>query len=436
MDAALITQVIGTGRIRPAAESSHVLGNHGSHEVFPESEEEIAAVLRAAHEQGWTVIPMGGGTKRGFGGTEEKADILLGLSDCRGIAEYEPGDMTVTVKPGTTIQEINAHLAAHGQMLPLDPYWPRHATIGGVVAANDSGPKRLRYGSARDHVIGMRVVYPDGRLIRTGGKVVKNVAGYDMNKLFIGSMGTLGVMSEITMKLRPLPPFQTLLLLAFSRSDFTLIRSFAVSLLDSLLEPVSMEFLSPAVHRNMNGGHGYALAIAFEDEEKAVRYQEEWVKARLPADAEIQSWEQEEAAEWWMRFARLPPSGVSSGDREETLAVKIGSKNLDVLEIVRACHDVGERYGLAAQAHGGVGHGITRVYVTGNPTLFASYLTEIRSLAESRGGYAVVQHASLERRRELDVWGRKPAAVSLMEGIKRSIDPRRVLNPNRFIGGI
>ncbi|NNV01745.1 MULTISPECIES: FAD-binding oxidoreductase [Bacillales] len=436
MDATLISQVIGTGSIRPAANSSHVLGNHGLYEVFPETEEEIAAVLRAAYEQGWTVIPMGGGTKRGFGGTEANTDILLGLSAFRGIVDYAPGDMTVTVKPGTTIQEINTHLAAHGQMLPFDPYWPRHATVGGVVAANDSGPKRMRYGSVRDHVIGMRVVYPNGRIIRTGGKVVKNVAGYDMNKLFIGSMGTLGVMSEITLKLRPLPPFQTLLLLAFSRSDFTQIRSFAVSLLDSLMEPVSMEFLSPAVNQYMSGGNGYALAIAFEDEEKAVRYQEEWVKARLPKDTEILSWEQEEAAEWWMRFARLPPSALSSGDGEETMAIKIGSKNLDVLEIVKTCHELGERYDLAVQTHGGVGHGITRVYLRGNPAHFAAYLTEIRSLAESRGGYAVIQHATLKQRRELDVWGRQPAAFFLMEGIKRTIDPRRVLNPNRFIGGI
>jgi glycolate oxidase FAD binding subunit len=437
MTAVAITEAITVGKIRPAAEPSHVLGNHGSYEVFPETEEEIAAVLRAAHEHSLSVIPMGGGTKRGFGGTVDTADILLCLSSCRGIVEYSPGDMTVTIRAGTTIREIAEHLAVHGQMLPMDPSWPDDATIGGVVAAHDSGPKRLRYGSARDHVIGMRVVYPDGRIIRTGGKVVKNVAGYDMNKLFIGSMGTLGIISEITLKLRPIPPCQSLLLLTFSNSDFATIRSFVIDFLDSTMEPVALEFLSPSLHETCGGRDGYALAIAFEDVEKAVRYQEEWVKAHAPQGTEIQLHKQEEAAHWWSRFSRLAPSGVLlAGCAEPEMALKIGSRNLDVLEIVKSCHDLGERYGLSVKAHGGPGHGISRVFVKGNQALFASYLTEIRSLAESRGGYAVVQHASLDLRRELEVWGGKPAGFSLLQGIKRSIDPRNVLNPNRFVGGI
>lgn len=384
---ALLTKFLGAKKVRLAAETSHVLGNHGSYEVFPDSEEEIAAVLRAAHEQKWTVIPMGKGTKRGFGGTKEKADILLHLSRFQGIVEYSPNDMTVTVKPGTTIQEMTARLSAHGQMLPLDPAWPEQATIGGVVAANDSGPKRLRYGSARDHVIGMRVVYPDGRIIRTGGKVVKNVAGYDMNKLFIGSMGTLAVISEITLKLRPLPPFQCLLILSFPDGDLDKIRSFAISLLDSLLEPVSLELLSPAVHQAMNDGKGYALAIAFEDEEKAVRYQAEWVMARLPKEADLQTWEQEGAVDWWRRFSRLAPSAAISAAQEESLlAVKIGSQNMDVLDIVRTCHELGEQFDIPVQVHGGVGHGITaRICKETRHSLRLSSKRSVRSPKENEG---------------------------------------------------
>ncbi|NGQ96687.1 FAD-binding oxidoreductase [Brevibacillus sp. SYP-B805] len=437
MAAMAITKAITVGKIRPAAEPLHVLGNHGAYEVFPETEEEIAAVLQAAHAHSLSVIPMGGGTKRGWGGTLEKADILLCLSSCRGIVEYSPGDMTVTVKAGTTIREIAEQLAVHGQMLPLDPFWPDAATIGGVVAANDSGPKRLRYGSARDHVIGLRVVYPDGRVIRTGGKVVKNVAGYDMSKLFIGSMGTLGVMSEITLKLRPVPPCQSLLLLAFPNADFPAIRSFVLAVLDSTMEPVSLELLSPALHQAMNGRDGYALAIALEDGEKAVRYQEEWLIAHAPPGTEIRSWRQEEAAHWWSRFYRMFPSGVSPADRQAAeMALKIGSRNLDVLELVKTCHDLGERHGLAVEGHGGLGHGISRVYVKGDPARFAAYLQEVRTAAEERGGYAVVQHASLAVRRQLDVWGRPPAGFSLMQGVKRAIDPRQVCSPNRFVGGI
>ncbi|MDA6161842.1 FAD-binding oxidoreductase, partial [Escherichia coli] len=108
--------------------------------------------------------------------------------------------MTVTVRSGTRFKDLQDYLAKHNQKISLDPFWPENATIGGIIAANESGPKRLGYGSARDAVIGLRTVYPDGKVIRSGGRVVKNVAGYDMNKLFIGSMGTLGVISEITLK--------------------------------------------------------------------------------------------------------------------------------------------------------------------------------------------------------------------------------------------
>ena len=138
------------GKIQRAEEQSHFLGNHGSYIAFPETEEEIASIVKTAHDHRLSVITMGGGTKRGYGGVEEKGDILLCLSACKGIVEYSPGDMTLTVRPGTTMKEIEEKLAAHKQMLPIDPAWPEYATIGGVVAANDSGAKRLRYGSARD----------------------------------------------------------------------------------------------------------------------------------------------------------------------------------------------------------------------------------------------------------------------------------------------
>src|SRR5690606_11710977 len=158
---------------------------------------------------------VAGGTKRGYGGTLQQADILLSLEKYKGIVEHSVGDLTLTVKAGTTLKEISDELAKKGQRLPLDTPWPEYATIGGILSANDSGPKRLLHGSGRDLVIGTRIVYADGRVIRTGGKTVKNVAGYDMNKLFIGAMGTLGVISEVTVKLRPLPKYEGLVLLHF-----------------------------------------------------------------------------------------------------------------------------------------------------------------------------------------------------------------------------
>lgn len=438
MVSSTIYQVLPKEQLESVQRDPDPLGNQGSVAAYPETEEQIAQILKYAHENNVKVIPVGGGTKRGFGGTEERADLLLSFRAYKGIIEYSQGDMTITVKAGTTIKEIAEFLKPNHQMLPLDPAWPEWATIGGVAAANDSGPKRCRYGSARDLVIGMRIVYPDGRIIRTGGKVVKNVAGYDMNKLFVGSMGTLGIISEITLKLRPMPKFESLSLLTFpQQADMSIIRSFCIGLLNSHLEPVSLELLSPVLNERLNGKNGYALAIAFEDMEKSVRYQEDWVKSHQPADTDRILLNGEEAAAWWNRFAQISPHGAAGTVHYGTEAtLKLGSKNLDALELIHECHQLGERSGLWIEGHGGAGHGLSKVYMKGDQAQLSSFVQEIRSLAEAKGGYAILQHASLALRREAGVWGKKPVYFPLLEGIKKTIDPRQVLNAKRFIGGI
>ncbi|MFM1653567.1 FAD-binding oxidoreductase [Brevibacillus sp. B_LB10_24] len=432
-----LDQLFAEEKIHVTPGEFHPLGNNGQWMAYPDSEGQISAILQHANERGLRVIPMGGGTKRGFGGTEERAELLLSLSRHRGIVEYSKGDLTITVKAGTTIKEIADYLKMNKQMLPIDPFWPEHATIGGVVAANDSGPKRLRYGSARDLLIGLRLVYPDGQVIRTGGKVVKNVAGYDMNKLFVGSMGTLAVISELTLKLRPCPAYKSLVILTFPDGDWQAIRSFVTAILDSQNEPVSLEVVSPSLSERLHGVREFGLAIAFEDVEKAVQYQVEWLKRHLPKNASLTVLSQDEADEWWDRFARIPPYKAQPGTEEEMeIGLKVGSKNLDTIEVVSLCHQLGQELQAEVLSHGGAGHGISRAYVKGNESKLLAFVHGVRSHAESRGGYAIIQHAPLPIRQKVDVWGEKPAYFPLLEGIKRTVDPHSVLNPKRFIGGI
>ena len=193
----------------------------------------------------------------------KEADILLSLTQYSGIVEHIPGDMTLTVKSGTSFKEIQSYLAQYNQKIPLDPFFLENATIGGVIAANDSGPKRLGYGSARDVVIGLRMVYPDGKVIRSGGRVVKNVAGYDMNKLYIGSMGTLGVISEVTFKLRPISKYESITLINFPEGNLEVIRSFAVKVLDSMIEPVSLELLNPTLAEKLTNRKTLYVTVVF-----------------------------------------------------------------------------------------------------------------------------------------------------------------------------
>ncbi|WP_261131837.1 FAD-binding oxidoreductase [Bacillus sp. Marseille-Q3570] len=413
-------------------------GNTGLSVVSPQSEEEIQQVLRTANKEGKNVAVMGNGTKRGYGGVKEEYDFVLSLAYYKGIVEHTVGDMTVTVRPGTTIAELQDYLHKHDQMAAIDPSWPEQATIGGVISANESGPKRLKYGSARDLVIGMRVVYADGSVIRTGGKVVKNVAGYDMNKLFIGAMGTLGVISEITMKLRPVPKHESLVLLSMEEDRLDELKTFIVKLQDSMIEPVSLELVVPSLAEKLLDRKEYTLLITFEDVEKAVHYQEEWVATNKP-EAAIQSvLSQKESREFWNRFSNLQPNALRVDHREDRVkaVVKISSKNMEVFDILKECQKLHQNNGIEVEAHGGLGHGLSFVMLSGSADEIKDTINQLRDFVSTKNGYAVVKHLPLELRKAIDIWGDKPSYFFLFEGIKRKIDPENTLNHMRFIGGI
>ncbi|WP_246042027.1 FAD-binding oxidoreductase [Robertmurraya kyonggiensis] len=430
-----LKKVVPEERIKENHELENIFGNTGKVIVATETEEEISSLLRYANTNGKKISVIGGGTKRGFGGVNEAEDILLSLANYKGIIEHTVGDMTLTVKAGTTLKEIQDYLVDFNQKISLDPTWPEEATIGGVIAANDSGPKRLGYGSARDVVIGLRVVYPDGSVIRSGGKVVKNVAGYDMNKLFIGSMGTIGVISEVTVKLRPVPKYESLVLLSFPDGELSEIKSFVVSFLDSVMEPITLELLNPSLVEKLVGQKSYTLAISFEDVKSSVLYQEEFVNRIKPPTAEMKILERALAMAFWEQFYHLSPRASMSGHQTEA-SVKIGVVNLDVLKVIQKAEQISDAYNLHIDANGGLGHGLCQVHLYGASEDVEGAIKELRAYASSLGGYATIKHLPLVLRQKVSVWGERPSYFFLVEGIKKKIDPNKILNPNRFIGGI
>src|SRR5438270_5491519 len=173
--------------------------------VEPATEQQLAAALRLAHESKLAVIPRGGGTKLSWGNPPSRADLLLSTARLNRVLEHAWADLTVTIGAGCTIQTLQQTLAQHGQRLALDPLWPEKATVGGILSTNDSGALRLRFGALRDLIIGVTIALPDGTLASSGGKVVKNVAGYDLPKLATGALGTLGVITRAVFRLHPLP---------------------------------------------------------------------------------------------------------------------------------------------------------------------------------------------------------------------------------------
>lgn len=424
--------VVPEYRIDDGGDYDFRFGNGGKVSVYPKTEQEIADILAYANESGQTVSVMGSGTKKGFGGLMESADILISLRDYKGIVEHVQGDMTVTVKAGTLFGDLQHFLAGFQQKVAIDPFTPEAATVGGVIAANDSGPKRFRHGSARDSVIGMRIVYPDGTIIRTGGKVVKNVAGYDMNKLFIGSMGTLGVISEATFKLRPLPKYESVAFVTFPANHMEEIRRFAIQLLDAILEPVAIELLNPTLAANLTGHGCTTMVVGFEDVESSVLYQENMLSTMKPSGSELFILSEEETKQFWHAFY-----SKRNDDNEFFKAgIKIGVVNSDVVSIIDETIKLENSEYIEMEAHGGLGHGLCRINLYGEEAKVIDAIKQMRNKAEQLGGYAVITHLPLTLRKELSVWGEKPPYFFLLEGIKKEIDPKGILNPYRFVGGI
>lgn len=430
-----LTSILPAEKVRTDEQNHQLLGNNGEMTVFPTAEEEIADVLKYANENGKKISVIGGGTKRGFGGLTEQRDLVLSMAHYTGITEHTPGDMTITVKAGTPFKELQDYLAKYKQKVALDPSWPEYSTIGGIIASNESGPKRLGYGSSRDSVIGLRIVYPDGSIIRSGGKVVKNVAGYDMNKLFIGSMGTLGVVSEITLKLRPLPKYESLILLSFPSDFQEEIRSFVITLLDSMMEPVSLELINPSLSKRLTGCNMYTLAISLEDFETSVHYQEEFIKSIVPQGSIFSLLSPANAELFWKKIYQTSPNGASKQQTFITeAALKIGVKNLDVFQVMKECEDL--QKSLSIEAHGGAGHGLCLVTLRGTNNEVMAAIAQMRQVVSDLGGYTIIKHLPYSLRQKTEVWGEKPAYFFLIEGIKAAVDPNSILNYKRYLGGI
>src|SRR5208282_3725841 len=197
--------VAGAEHLRAAGAVDDIIGVRPQMVFEPDTETELAAVLRFGDAAGFGVVPRGGGTKTGWGNPPTRADLILSTARLNRIIEHAWADLTVSAEAGCTIQNLQSALAEHGQCIAVDPLWPERATVGGILSTNDSGTLRIRYGALRDLIIGVTIALPDGTLASSGGKVVKNVAGYDLPKLATGALGTLGVITRAVFRLHPLP---------------------------------------------------------------------------------------------------------------------------------------------------------------------------------------------------------------------------------------
>ena len=239
--------------------------------ALPSDPGEVADALHSAADEDLTVVPWGAGTKQDLGYPIDQCGLVLSLERLNRVVDYVPADMTITVEAGMRLAALQALTAANGQTVALDPPRADRATIGGIVATASSGPRRMAYGGVRDLLLGCRVALPDGRIIRAGGKVVKNVAGYDLTKLMTGSLGTLGIITEVSLRLRPVPADRRTLLFGFRDLEEAL--SAAEKVMRSELLPAAVTVLSPAAARRLEAPGQWSLALALEESLENNAYQ-------------------------------------------------------------------------------------------------------------------------------------------------------------------
>src|SRR6516164_3038361 len=272
--------VLSANQIRPASAADAVCGMQPQLLLEPSTEQQLASALRLADESQLAVLPRGGGSKLGWGNAPSRADLLLSTARLCRILEHAWADLTVTVEAGCTIETLQQTLAEHGQRLALDPLWPEKATVGGMLSTNDSGALRLRFGALRDLILGVTIALPDGTLASSGGKVVKNVAGYDLPKLVTGALGTVGVITRAVFRLHPLP---------HNVRSFTFLTRDAADATRLVLAVQDSKLAHTGLQVRFNSGAQPEVDIRFEGTDAGLAAQTETLRKLAAPAAETQS---------------------------------------------------------------------------------------------------------------------------------------------------
>ena len=400
---------------RPVEAGDAVLGVPPAMIVEPGTVDEAAEAMRALAADRLAVTFVGGGTDLELGAPPARLDAVLHTRGLARIREHAPSDQIVAVEAGMTVAALQRALAPHGQRLALDPPQPERATVGGVVAANAFGPRRTRYGPVRDLVIGITVVRADGVVAHGGGKVVKNVAGFDLPRLLCGSLGTLGLVAEVVFRLHPLPE-------ASATAVFEGLAG--VDVLETM--PVLRELaVEPTAVAALSDGGKFTLAVRFEGFGPGVKDQVERTLARAGGGARLGG---EDEAALWASFDAVRASGPVRV--RATFAPAALVRALDALAPLRAA------IGGGVVVHPALGIALLAGRL-GDPEAAAAAVASARAaLAPLGNGAVVVVAAPAALRARVDVWGPAPAGIAVMRRLKRELDPDARLAPGRFVGGI
>ncbi|TAG91729.1 MAG: FAD-binding oxidoreductase [Oscillatoriales cyanobacterium] len=406
--------------------------------VFPDTQEKLAAVVACASRNSAGILTCGNGSKLNWGGLVKLNPanievfsepplirgaggiVAVSTSRLNRLVEHAVGDLTVTAEAGMKFADLQQVLATAGQFLPIDPAYPQHATLGGIIATADTGSLRHRYRGVRDLLLGMTFVRSDGKIATAGGRVVKNVAGYDLMKLFTGAYGTLGIISQVTFRVYPLPESSGTVILTGEAAALTQATQI---LLSSALTPTAVDLLSPNLVAKLGLGKGTGLIVRFQSIAESIEQQSARLRSvgeKLGLQANICR-ENDENQLW-----QTLPETIWNSPQNSTIICKIGIRPSESVKLI---HEFPIQ---DAVIHAGCGLGILRFDQTVTPEV----IKQIRKTCEAKGGFLTILVAPAALKQQLDVWGYTGSAIDVMRGIKQQFDSQNILSPNRFLSGV
>lgn len=416
--------------------------------VSPGTIDEVSKIVAYANQAHLIIVPRGNGTKMGMGGIPTKIDIILSTSRLNRITDSDCENLTLSAESGITLSEVQKNLAkvGKGYFLPLDPPFTDQATLGGIVATNSSGPERLLYGTVRDLIIGTKAVFPNGDRVVSGGKTVKNVSGYDMCKLLIGSYGTLGILCEMTFKLLPLPEKEGTFLLSFAKLEEA--DGFARQVRSSQLIPSSIEILNSLTVQNMKysisipSNGNYLVAIGLEGVSESIDRQigEMSDIGKKHGALETVTLDSEIHRAFWMALRDFS-QGLSENN-PNLISLKSNFLISKSGEMLGSYEKIAKQFGIDCAFICHAGNGILYSYVLPRKNFrskidsFIELIGGMSSEALKNEGNLVVESSPLLIKKKVDVWGQSRSDYLVARRLKEQIDPEGILNIGRFVGGI
>ena len=441
--------------------------------IFPKDTEQVSEVVQLANRENIAIIPCGNRTKMAIGNPPARLDVVVCTSRMNHMIDVDTSNLTITVESGVKFRDIQARLATQedrcylplddlvteadevicsdrshsGCFLPIDPSHADSATIGGIIAANSSGSRRLLYRNIRDSILGVRMVAPTGEILGSGGKTVKNVSGYDVSKLAVGSMGSLGIICEMTLKLLPLPEKMETLLISFG--SFSHVSSFIEEVFETHLLPAGVDVMNHEAYSHLNmdgipdfGSNSYVSAIAIEGFEQAVDRMRTEIMGMAEAngaryDARLQ---EERHLPFWLAVSNLDAALADSG--ADLVKAKLNYPISEWRGIVESVENTFSDADLdyTLQVHAGDGICLPRLLILPNDAeamdrgmrAMNSLLARCREV----GGNLVIEGAPTEVKDRLKIWGEAGSDFVVMRRIKEQIDPSGIMSPGRFVGGL